>query len=70
MMAGRTYSSHNFECPHCGTEYGDSWELKREEDIDIECPGCEKSYTGCAEISVSYTAWPTEPNAGALHNQK
>jgi len=39
-------------CPHCGYEYGDSWEMR---DGEHECPECEKSFDLVREVSVSYT---------------
>ena len=39
-------------CPHCGTEYNDSWEW---EEGEHECDDCEHSFTVERIVTVQYT---------------
>jgi len=42
-------------CPHCGYEYGDSWEVKNESD---ECPECARMFDIEKHVEISYSTYP------------
>ena len=43
-------------CPHCGYEFGDSWELGDGEDIgELDCDGCGKNFYAERIITVNYS---------------
>lgn len=46
------------KCPHCGFEYGDTWEIFIRSDADdvaeVECPECEKRFEVERRVSVDY----------------
>ena len=45
-------------CPYCGHRHEDSWEWFREgqEEAEIECDKCGKSFQCEVEYSVAYTS--------------
>lgn len=40
-------------CPHCGYEFGDSWEFP--ESGDYKCPDCDNKFKFQREIEVTYS---------------
>jgi protein-arginine kinase activator protein McsA len=43
-------------CPHCGYEYGDSWEYGDGEDIgELECDNCYKPFYAERIITIDYS---------------
>ena len=49
-------------CPHCGFEYSDSWEfhLNNDNQQEIECCECQKSFYMIPEFSVHYSTYKME----------
>jgi len=49
--------SHDFTdevvCPHCGAEWGDSWELS-ESDENMHCEECDQSFSMERHVDVTY----------------
>lgn len=46
------------ECPYCGDEYREAWELGLPDDdteAKIICPNCSEEYLVKATINISYT---------------
>ena len=46
------------KCPYCGYENQDSWELPfdRDEDIEVDCHKCEKTYIVSRCIDITYSS--------------
>ena len=44
-------------CPHCGYEFGDSWEYggDREDIGELDCGSCEKKFIATRNITVDYS---------------
>ena len=53
-----TFNYDDFECPYCGVKETDSWEYEKDEEFDIICNTCGKTYEAYAEISVTYKTSP------------
>ncbi|KEO80851.1 hypothetical protein [Tumebacillus flagellatus] len=48
-----TDGTNNIVCPHCGDEFGDSWEIPQDSGTE-ECQSCGKSYTFERIVEVTY----------------
>lgn len=46
-------------CPHCGYEHSDSWEYEGNDGV-IECGNCEKPFSYCRDVSVTYSTHKEE----------
>lgn len=47
-------------CPHCGYEFGDSWEYDEDDGEMIECQDCDKSFRLDVNYTVSYVSSKVE----------
>jgi hypothetical protein len=42
-------------CPHCGEEYGDSWEYNDDDGETLNCISCGEPFHLSVDFNVSYT---------------
>jgi uncharacterized Zn-finger protein len=46
-------------CPYCGELYEDAWEIdcgmSDDQEVEVDCPGCEKPFLVTRDITVRYT---------------
>lgn len=49
-------------CPYCGAEHRDTWEVQfNDNEQELECPKCEKTYLCSEHVSYSYSTKPIDP---------
>ena len=55
--ASDTHNLKDIVCPYCGEEYpSDDIHMGQDEQTELECPHCEKSFTVTASWDVSYSS--------------
>jgi uncharacterized Zn-finger protein len=55
-------------CPHCGYEYGDSWELF-DDDGDHDCPECEKTFELVCEAVYYFSTYKKDPKNSRISDK-